>query len=331
MLEHINANAVVVGLDMGGTNIRAMIADLSGHVLAYVKNGSSLRPKDQRDPEPLRSLVREALRRAGRAPEDAMFLAAGVAGYDDADDLRWVERLTGGIGLNCPSRHVNDAVIAHRGAFAGSPGILIAAGTGAILLGHTERGDWLRNYDFGHYAAAAARFISYEAVYEALAGGTGAGDEALLRDMLSHFGAGSTLELAESGSRGFGLDPARRDRLFGAFAPVVTREAEAGAPLAERVCAEALRQIGVGASLLAAFFAGPDIRISQTGSVADSEYFRSGIQELQCTQPFRRFLWSPPRLSPAAGAVLVAYEGLGLPAGEDLLRTLESTPGARLS
>ncbi|NGZ76746.1 N-acetylglucosamine kinase [Saccharibacillus alkalitolerans] len=330
MLAKINADSVVAGVDMGGTNIRIMLADLAGNVQSYVKAESDLLPKQRTDNAPLLALISEALERAGRHADDVAFLAAGIAGLDDESDRSWADRLAAGFGLPCPCRVVNDALIAHRGALAGAPGILIASGTGSILLAHTERGQWLRNYDFGHYAASGARFLGYQAVYDVLAGRESPGDGVLVRDMLRFFRTPNLRELAESASRSFGLDPARRDRLFGLFAPVVTREAEAGSPIAVRVCDEALRQIGVGADMLAAFFDGPDIPISQTGSVAGSPYFLSGLRELVCAQPGRRFDWTEPRLTPAAGAVLIAYESLGLSFGESMADALESSPHARL-
>lgn len=330
MLEKINADSVVAGIDMGGTHIRIMIADLAGQVLAYVKTESDLLPKRRTDAAPLIAQMREALTQAGRSSDDVAFLAAGIAGLDNEADQSWADRLTAGFGLDCPNRAVNDAVIAHRGALAGGPGILIASGTGSILLAHTERGQWLRNYDFGHYAASGARFLGYEAVYDALAGRESPGDVFLVNDMLRFFRSPDLRELAESASRSFGLDEDRRDRLFGLFAPVVTRQAEAGAPIAVRVCDEALRQIGVGADLLAVFFDGPDIPISHTGSVASSDYFLAELQEMSCSQPGRRFVWTAPRLTPAAGAILIAYESLGLSFGESMAEALESSPHSRL-
>ncbi|GGO02840.1 BadF/BadG/BcrA/BcrD ATPase family protein [Saccharibacillus kuerlensis] len=329
MLGKINADSVVAGIDMGGTYIRIMIADLTGRVRAFVKTDTDLPPRQRSDTTLLLAQMREALVQAGCESSNVMFLAVGVAGLDDDEDKSWAERLASGFGLECPCQVVNDAIIAHRGALTGGPGILISSGTGSILLARTERGQWLRNYDFGHYAASGARFLAYQALYDVLAGRETPGDGILVRDMLRFFRAANLRELAESASRSFGLDHDRQDRLFGMFAPVVTREAEAGSPIAVRVCDEALRQIGVGVDMLAAFFDGPDIPISQTGSVASSDYFLNGLQELVCSQPGRRFDWIEPRLTPAAGALLIAYESLGLPAGDGMLNTLESSPYAR--
>lgn len=330
MLEKINADSVVAGVDMGGTNVRIMLADLAGQVRAYIKKETDVPPRQRTDSAPLAALMREALDEAGCVPGDVAFLAAGIAGLDEESDRAWAERLTDGFGLPCPSRAVNDAIIAHRGALAGGPGILVASGTGSILLAHTERGQWLRNYDFGHYAASGARFLGYQAVYDVLAGRESPGDGVLVRDMLRFFRTPNLRDLAEATSRSFSLDVKRRDRLFGLFAPVVTREAEAGSPIAVRVCDDALRQIGVGADLLASFFAGPDIALSQTGSVASSDYFLNGLQELTCSQPGRRFVWTEPRLTPAAGAVLIAYESLGLSFGDSMAEALENSPHARI-
>lgn len=330
MLEKINADSVVAGVDMGGTNVRIMIADLAGEVKAYVKTETDLLPKQRTDNTPLVVLMREALHQAGCTPDQVAFVAAGIAGLDNGDDQEWADRLAAGFGLNSPSRAVNDAIIAHRGALAGAPGILVASGTGSILLAHTERGQWLRNYDFGHYAASGARFLGYQAVYDVLAGRESPGDGVLVRDMLRFFRQPNLRDLAEAASRSFGLDRDRRDRLFGLFAPIVTREASAGSPIAVRVCDDALRQIGVGADMLAAFLDGPDIPLSQTGSVAGSEYFSEGLQSLVCAQPGRRFVWTEPRLIPAAGAVLIAFETLGLSFGESMADALANSPHARI-
>ncbi len=329
MLEKINADSVVAGVDMGGTNVRIMIADLAGQVRALIKKETDELPRKRTDMAPLAELMREAIREAECEPDDIAFLAVGIAGLDDEADKPWAERIAEGFGLSCPSRVVNDAIIAHRGALAGGSGILIASGTGSILLAHTEHGKWLRNYDFGHYAASAARFLAYQAVYDVLAGRETPGDGVLVRDMLRFFRTPNLRDLTEAASRSFSLDRERRDRLFGMFAPIVTREAEAGSPIAVRVCEEAVRQIGVGADLLASFFTGPDIPISQTGSVAGSDYFLNALQELVCAQPGRRFVWTEPRLTPAAGAVLIAYESLGLSFGDSMAEALESSPHAR--
>ncbi|MCQ4088616.1 N-acetylglucosamine kinase [Saccharibacillus sp. JS10] len=330
MLDKMNADSVVVGVDMGGTNIRILIADLTGEVRAYIKKETDELPRQRQDMTLLADLMTQALIDAECHADDVTFLSVGIAGFDQDSDRAWSERLAQSFGLHCPHLVVNDALIAHRGALSGSPGILIASGTGSMLLAHTERGKWLRNYDFGHHADSGARFLAYQAVYDVLAGRESPGDSVLVRDMLRFFRTPDLRELTEAASRSFSLDTERRDRLFGLFAPVVTREATAGSPIAVRVCDEAIRQIGVGADLLSSFFAGPDIRISQTGSVASSEYFLDALQDLICSQPGRRFVWTEPQLTPAAGAVLIAYESLGLSFGDSMAEALASHPHARI-
>ncbi len=73
--------------------------------------------------------------------------------------------------------HVNDAVSAHRGALMDEQGIDVMAGTGSIIVGMTDDGQMIRNYDFHHYAASAARFIAYDAVIHNLSEHTFVGNE----------------------------------------------------------------------------------------------------------------------------------------------------------
>src|SRR5947209_5935704 len=150
---------IVVGIDGGGTHTRVMVMDFFGNVLSYVEKGSASLHKDLHAKQNVHQALTEALTVAQRDLHQVRGVAAGIAGYDSESDLDWVETLTDMEGLSCPRWHVNDAVVAHYGALMARPGIVAISGTGSIILARTEDGHYLRNYDFRHYAASAARFI----------------------------------------------------------------------------------------------------------------------------------------------------------------------------
>ncbi len=172
---------VVLGIDGGGTYTRVAIADMLGNLLSYVEwKGGASTHKNSNAKENVYNAVCQATKQANCRIHNIAGVVAGVAGYDDEGDLEWVRGLTNIDGLNCPKQHENDAVIAHNGALLSNPGIICISGTGSIILGITEKEKRIRNYDFHHYSATAARFLSYNCVHKIIAGETDSTDNALV-------------------------------------------------------------------------------------------------------------------------------------------------------
>jgi len=318
---------VVVGIDGGGTHTRVMVSDLAGQVLAYVEKGSASVHKDLEAQDNVKLAIREGLAAAGKEPHHVCGLAAGIAGYDSEADLPWVESLTTLDGLACPRWHVNDAVAAHYGALLTKPGIIAISGTGSIVVAMTEDGRYLRNYDFHQYAYSAARFIAYEAVYEALAGRGDESDSALIEAMLRHWEADSLDELHRHGAAGFGQDRRERDRQFGRFAPLLTDAALQGSALARRVCDQAIYQLRVGIQLLGASFDSEAVPVAFIGSVINSPYVSERLRSL-LTDGYanKRYEVVAPRYTPATGSVLYALHQLGLPVDDEVTGNLDNSP-----
>ncbi|RIX51541.1 ATPase [Paenibacillus nanensis] len=308
-------SSVVIGIDGGGTHTRVMVCDLSGNQLAYLEgSGAASYHKDRNAAQNVQQAILDALDSAGRRVEDVRQVAAGIAGYDNPEDLTWIAELTDVPGLSCPKLHVNDAVSAHAGALLARPGIVAISGTGSIILGITEAGRQIRNYDFHHYAASAARFIAYDAVFEALAGNRDVSDGSLLLAMLRHFEAGSLEQLAELARQGFHSDRRERDKRFGQFAPYVTEAAEHGSSIATLVLNRAAAQLKTGIELIAAGFDSDDVQVALIGSVISSPYLSRTLTKLLADGRNKRYIVTPPELEPVAGSVLLALKALGLPA-----------------
>ncbi|MGO4545172.1 N-acetylglucosamine kinase [Paenibacillus sp. 2TAB23] len=316
-------NQVVIGIDGGGTNTRVMVSDKHGHVLAYLERGSASIYKDKQAASNVRGAIGEALQQAGRTAADVQALVAGIAGYDAPSDLEWITPLTELDGLICPRIHVNDAVSAHSGALMGKPGIVVIAGTGSIIVGVTEDGQFIRNYDFHHYAATAARSIAYDAVYEVLAGEYDESDQEFLKVMLAHWGVAALSELAETAKQGFTADRRERDKQFGDFAPVVTNSAEQGSSVAIRVCERAIGQIKIGIELIAASFASEEVAVTFIGSVANSRYFLHALRSKLAQGNHKRYLITHPQFPPAIGSVLLALKKAGIAIDDSVIHQLQ--------
>ena len=118
-----------LGLDLGRTWLRACLADGEGRVLRRARMPAVAW---RRLPEALRRLRR---RLGFRGLER---LTVGAAGLWARADRAAARRLLRGWGRQV--RILSDAELAHRAAFAGGPGILIAGGTGSIALARDRRG-----------------------------------------------------------------------------------------------------------------------------------------------------------------------------------------------
>jgi glucosamine kinase len=68
-----------------------------------------------------------------------------VAGYEIDAANGWIGTFFEGATLICPRQVVNDAVIAHRGALAGAPGVIVVAGTGSMIAAITDDGTVLES------------------------------------------------------------------------------------------------------------------------------------------------------------------------------------------
>ncbi|REK71801.1 N-acetylglucosamine kinase [Paenibacillus paeoniae] len=311
---------VVIGIDGGGSHTRVLVCDLEGRQLAYLNNPCAASIyKDSNAVHNVRNSIAGALEIAGVRPEDVRCVAAGIAGYDKPEDLAWVSELTALPGLHCRKLHVNDAVAAHAGALRAKPGIVAISGTGSIILGINELQEQIRNYDFHHYSFSAARFLAYDAIYEVLAGHAGASDKALVQSMLRHWDATDLQKLAVIGRQGFHSDSMERDKLFGQFAPIVTEAAEGGSAIAIAVCDRAVRQLKVGIEMIGSFFESDTVAVAYTGSVISSAYVSRLLSEGLTQSSNKQYFPVKSGLSPVAGAVLLAYQELGLPAPEDTL------------
>lgn len=304
---------VVIGIDGGGSQTRVMVSDLSGHILSYAKGGASSIHKDSNAHENVQKTIQMALSVAGCSIDQVKGIYAGIAGYESEQDLKWVKRLTDVEGLHCPKWYVNDSVVAHAGAFLGKPGIVVVSGTGSIIFAVTEQGIQLKNNDFHHYAESAARFLSYDTIFEILAVNIQRSDETMVRNIQSYWNVENLDQLRTLAARGFIEDRRERDKKFGEMASIITNAAQEGSRLAQIVCDKAIDQIMVGVEILGSFFQSGLISVTGIGSVINSPYMKSKFIESLQSGKNKRYRFNNPELSAVSGAVMMALKSLDIP------------------
>lgn len=145
-------SGLVLGLDGGGTQTRAALADHTGKVVGTGLSGAcsmaAVTP-----PEAIAAALAaadEALRQSGAERAAVTSLCAGVAGFSSTDRRL---QFTDSIQAAFPQAVISvvpDYVAALTGGTGGSPGVLIIAGTGSVAYGENAAGESHKTGAYGY-------------------------------------------------------------------------------------------------------------------------------------------------------------------------------------
>ncbi|OKJ17088.1 N-acetylglucosamine kinase [Kitasatospora sp. CB01950] len=236
---------LVLGLDVGGTSTRALVATLDGRVLgtAHGAGGNPVAHGTEVAVREIGGAVRAAL--AGLDPARVTAAVIGLAGNSLAPPE--LSALWPATGLTIAPQFVDDAELAHAAGSPAADGTLLLSGTGAIaaeirdhelhrtadghgwLLGDRGSGCWLGREAVSAALTAVDRALPLDGTPLRLPGLAGAIAEALLGQGGSDGSGGSGREpRAALIAAAHAEAPARLAR----FAPVVLDCAAAGDPVA---------------------------------------------------------------------------------------------------
>lgn len=318
--------SVVLGADAGGSYTRVACVDLDGVVLGVGRAGGGSPTHNADAEEQVRLAVVGALDRAGRRSSDVTALVAGLAAFDRESDRSWADGYFDIEELECPRTIVNDTVVAHAGAFAGGPGIIVVAGTGSMILAVTETGELVRNDRYHHYAGGA-RHLSFDAMARILTCECVGADADFVARVLEYWGAADRAELRQRFQE---LEMRGRNdvkRFYGAMAPLVTAAAEES-DLASAACDWLAGVTSMGVRLLAAHFVEGPVLVSCAGAVATCPAMSRRLAGL-IEEPSGRFELVDARLEPVGGAALLALRADGVPTDDAVITSIaRGTSGA---
>lgn len=131
----MHSDDLVLGLDIGGTSSRALVADLAGRVLGTGRAGGG-NPNShppEHAVEQISTAVREAL--APVAADQVRLGVLGMAGSSKMTDPAMGALFEGSwerLGLTCPMRVLSDAEVAFAAGTPAPSGTVLIAGTGAV-------------------------------------------------------------------------------------------------------------------------------------------------------------------------------------------------------
>ena len=326
-------DAIVIGIDGGGTHTRVLCADLAGHILAYAETEGSHPRKNASAETHVRTALSQVLAQAEREPGQVVALVAGFAGLDVlssterlSPDQSWAEKFTALPGLECPRHHVNDAVVAHAGAFCTEPGVIAIAGSGSTTLGITETGRFVRNRYFRYYTVASAGSLTHHTMIRLLTGEFSAADATFVQRFLEALDVDDIPDLRDKAGDYTGRKQEEIVHLYGSAAPLVTDAAQMGIPLAMAVCDDAISSLATGIRLVGGEFEKESVPYALIGSVARSAYIINGIEKALALKRDKRFYMLGPTLPPVAGAVLLALQKLDVTADDELIERLRDCP-----
>ncbi|HEU5340414.1 N-acetylglucosamine kinase [Edaphobacter sp.] len=265
--------ALFLAIDSGGTKTRCLLAD-DARVLARAATGSIklTRVGEEEATRRLRAMLAEVAASAGVNLKDVSRTCAGLGGYGIDAVREWAERelaaAVGGDVILC-----GDEEIALEGAFRGGQGILVVAGTGAIVMGRAldrRTGEKVNLTSGGWGHVLGDEGSGYWIGLEGLRAGFWAKDRGvptMLLQKIGEFWDGASLGEMVGIANGI---PAPD---FAALAPVVAKCAEAGDELATAVLARGGEELGDQVAIVAVkmreFTGGGEIGVAYTGSVLE--------------------------------------------------------------
>jgi len=304
-----------LGIDGGGSKTTCAVGD-EVSLLAKVTAGPSniTRVGEARAREALHKAIREACAAARIAPQRVQRACIGAAGAAREENAGAVyniiaEIISGGIEV------VGDMQIAQAAAFGEEPGVVVIAGTGSIAYGRDAHGRTARAGGWGytisdegsaHWIGAAAVSALLRVIDHTEDGQATAEASLLFGEMKAAWGLGSVDELAGAANA-----TSRFARLF----PAILTAADAGDALAQRVLAQAGRELAQLAAIVVRrlFVEGNGnshaVLLAMAGgvfrhSLIVREVFRDALGKLD-----PRIEVNPQVVDPVAGALQMARLG----------------------
>lgn len=191
----MDASRFVVGVDAGGTQTTALLADGEGNVRAEVRGqGANLQTHGELGVEKTLDDLIERLGPPGRPAA----VCVGMAGVDRPRDNETMGGILRRLGFKENAKVVNDAAIALA---AGSPtgkGIVLIAGTGCMAYGIDDDGAIARASGLGHVMAdqGSSFWFGAEALRAAIKSADGRGPRTWLEEgVLIALGVGAVADL----------------------------------------------------------------------------------------------------------------------------------------
>ncbi len=235
----------VLGIDAGATKTVCVLADEHGVVSGEGRGpGANLHVAGELAVEKvLHQVMEDAIGDGGASPAA---ICLGMAGVDRDDEASVVRGIMRRIGLKSRTLVVNDALIALVAGAGDDPGIVIIAGTGAIVYGRNGAGIAARAGGWGHMIGdeGSGYWIGREALAAVMRAADGRGPATrLTADILAHFGISDVSRLPR-----IVYDREQPRMAVAALGPLVQHVRDQGDAVAARILERAAEELVLAAT-----------------------------------------------------------------------------------
>jgi N-acetylglucosamine kinase-like BadF-type ATPase len=239
---------LVLGVDGGGTNTHAIVADERGEARGFGVSGPS-NWEDIGEDAAIAAVavaVQESLSAAAVAAGDVSRSVYGLAGIDFASDERRLSVLQERLGVGGTFELLNDSFVALRAGSNHPWGVVVVAGTGSVVAGRNPAGETVRTLGLGPVFGdeAGATEVSQAAVTAVAEQLTGMGPTTTLTDaMCAATGTVDPMTLIEA--------IAKEEIPDDGFMPQVFEAADGGDLVARRILEAAGASLGDRVGMIA--------------------------------------------------------------------------------
>lgn len=135
-----------MGIDGGGSNLRAVITDESMNIIAQTLSPETANPSSagrEKAAGVIKSAMQAVLQLAGIRPQQVRAVGIGIAGASSEYAADWLTSITRGVLSHARIAPSSDIEIALVGAHAARRGVIVLAGTGSVAYGVSAQGQGL--------------------------------------------------------------------------------------------------------------------------------------------------------------------------------------------
>jgi len=132
-----SSRKVFLGVDIGATNTRVMLADEEGAILGFGKSGPGNHESVGYEglTAALQTALDQAFAQSGVGAANILAAGFGIGGLDWDSQEPATRKAIGETGLRCPMRLVNDAILGLLAGTAEGWGVAVVSGTGCNCWG----------------------------------------------------------------------------------------------------------------------------------------------------------------------------------------------------
>jgi N-acetylglucosamine kinase-like BadF-type ATPase len=237
-----------LGVDGGGTNCRAAIADDEGNVIGEgrAEAANFIRVGLENAIDHIREAVDQACQRAGIEPSRIAAACIGLAGTSHPDHHR---QMLAALNEALPIPDITletDARVALAGATGNKPGVVIIAGTGSIACGINARGRFARAGGWGPTMGdeGSGSYIGRRALEAVVMAYDYRGEPtSMMEPVLRHFGVSSPPELPPV----IYDEPDKAMREIAELSKIAVKAAQEGDKVAQEILKDAAIELAIAA------------------------------------------------------------------------------------